>query len=116
MKKSLTMLPIVGALIMATFFSVEPVRAITVETSAVMVHCRNLSFDQTGFDECLDVVERESELALQGIESDWITLEEQTAGSSEGDTSLSGVDQLRVMSTQYREYRDQLCDFSSRGA
>jgi hypothetical protein len=91
--------------------------AVTSEAREVMTQCRTLSFDQAGFDECLAVIERESELTMSGIETDWLALAEESAAAaapSTGDSGVPELDQLHAMATQYREYRDQLCEFGAK--
>lgn len=80
------------------------------EVDAVMVQCRNLAADQTDYKECLTILERESELALAGMESDWAELVSGT--ETQTPAALPEVEQLQQMATQFREYRSKLCEFS----
>ncbi len=81
----------------------------------VVSQCRNLSLDQSGFEECLIVLERDAELAMAGIETDWAELVESSDGVSDTDSGSSEVERLRLMETQFRDYRDQYCDFTVAG-
>lgn len=83
-------------------------------TGEVLRQCRQLSLDQSGFEECLLVIERESELALAGIEADWLALleEAEPADTNGDDTDLIEPEQMRLMASQFREFRDQTCRFS----
>ncbi|MEM7256169.1 MAG: hypothetical protein AAF404_02150 [Pseudomonadota bacterium] len=85
----------------------------------VLLQCRHLSLDQSGFEECLEVLDRESELALAGIESDWLELldaaEQSSATESTNEVAVSEPEQMRLMAARFLEFRDQTCAFSVAG-
>ncbi len=88
------------------------------DSKAIISQCRNLSLDQSGFVECIKLLEVESGISLETIESEWIAyLQGGEGNSAETDNTTidAELDQLLSTSVSYREYRDQYCRFQVTG-
>lgn len=88
------------------------------DSKAIISQCRNLSLDQSGFVECIKLLEVESGISLETIESEWIAyLQGGEGNSAETDNATidAELDQLLSTSVSYREYRDQYCRFQVTG-
>ncbi len=79
---------------------------------AVIAECRTIALDQSGFIECVDLLEQDSQQSLESIESDWIEHFRTTADVAAADTEIN---KLLDTSVRYREYRDQHCSFMTSG-
>ena len=83
------------------------------DQNAVMSECRNLAFDQSGFIECIDLLQQDTEQSLASVESDWIAHLRNT--QADALNAEDEINQLLASGVTYREYRDQHCGFKTLG-